>query len=65
MNLTSCDNCGVTLDKNKLNFAHKSDCWDEETGAVDESRAEWSSVSRDYVPYVKCPVCGSSILDED
>lgn len=62
MNLCSCDNCGVVLDKTKLPFVDEADFYPD--GEVDCDVASWSSYSRRYVAMVKCPVCGSEVLDE-
>lgn len=59
MNLISCNNCGVVLDQNKLDFAEdihdKDGCVDPDKGAYDQDR-------KDYYPYVKCPVCESQVF---
>jgi hypothetical protein len=54
MNLTSCDGCGVVLDKDKLAF---SDDIYSDDGSVNPDVAAWNSDSRNYEAYVKCPVC--------
>ena len=57
MNLISCDECGVVLDKDKLQFP----CDIEgEGGAVDSDKAAWNG--EEYVPKVACPVCNDDIL---
>lgn len=56
MNLTSCDICGVVLDKDKLEFPGNI-CDDE--GIVDTTKTVW--VGRYFVPKVSCPVCGGDI----
>lgn len=60
MNLTSCDNCGIVLDKDKITFP--DDCWDED-GCVKEDKATWDDSREKYVPFVKCPVCKEKILE--
>lgn len=62
MNLCSCDNCGVVLDKSKLIFASEHEFYVD--GGIDFEVATWSSVNNKYVAKVKCPVCGSEVLDE-
>ena len=57
MNLISCDDCGVVLDANKLEFP--DDIYDLE-GAVDDKLAGWNGDH--YVAKVKCPVCSEDIL---
>ncbi len=61
MNITSCDNCGVVLDKDKLDFP--SDIYSKETGDLIEGVAEWDG--ENYVPIAKCPVCQSNIRGEE
>ena len=60
MNLMSCGNCGVVLDKNRLPFP---DTIENEDGCIDPERGAWDG--HNYVPYVKCPVCGYQLLDDD
>ena len=58
MNLISCNNCGIVLDKDRLDFP------DElifEPGMLDMSKATWTGDK--YVPYISCPVCNNSIID--
>lgn len=59
MNLISCDNCGVVLDKNKLKFPE--DISDDE-GIVGSHLAVWTGDK--YVAYVNCPLCNSPILED-
>ena len=57
MNLISCDNCGVVLDADKLDFPvfDPYDLRDVDHLFVwDEDRREW-------VPTVPCPVCEAKI----
>ncbi len=60
MNLTSCDNCAVVLDKDKLDFPTDINDGD---GVVDDEKAVWSG--DDYVPYVPCPVCKEPVKQRD
>lgn len=60
MNLISCDNCGVVLDVNKLDFP---DDLILEPGITDMSKAIW--IGDKYVSYINCPVCRSSICIDD
>jgi len=57
MNLTSCENCGVVLNKNDLVFP--SVYYDNDTEIIDTEHAEWDG--EDYVAILPCPVCGSNI----
>jgi RNA polymerase subunit RPABC4/transcription elongation factor Spt4 len=56
MNLTSCDNCGVVLDKDKLQFPKDIT---RDDGTIDTSKAVWDGDG--YVAKVSCPVCGEDI----
>lgn len=58
MNLISCGNCGVVLDKDKLKLPDADDIYLED-GSVDVEKAIWNG--RDYVPFFKCPVCTDAI----
>ena len=60
MNLISCDECGVVLDKNKLKFP-TSKYMDD--GTIDHSKSTWRN--GEYLLFVKCPVCMAEILDEN
>ena len=57
MNLISCDNCGVVLDKSKVSFP--SSIYTEE--GVDETKGTYSQNQCCWVAYIKCPVCGEKI----
>ena len=61
MKLISCNNCAVMLDADKLHFP---DCIHEEGGTVDLDLGLWSSDKRDWVAYVKCPVCNEPIEEQ-
>jgi hypothetical protein len=52
MNLISCDNCGVVLDAEKIDFPSSI----YKDGEVDESRAVWNKETRDFTPFTRCPV---------
>lgn len=58
MNLISCDNCGVVLDKDKLKFPKdvylEGDC-------LDLTKCAWDG--NDYVPCTPCPVCREPVLE--
>ena len=58
MNLISCENCAVILDKEHLHFPH--DLYGDD-GSIDTEKAAWDG--EDYVPKVECPVCEYDILD--
>lgn len=60
MNLISCDNCGVVLDKNKLNFP---DTILNDDSSVDVTACIWNG--EDYVKYVNCPCCGRPVLSDE
>lgn len=59
MNLTSCNGCGVVLDKDKLKFPKENEMYDEEAGA-DPTKAIWQG--NNFAPVVPCPVCGEYIM---
>ena len=58
MNLTSCENCGVVLDRKNLDFP----CIHVD-GEIDHTKAEWDG--RDFVAKVPCPVCKHYILSDE
>jgi len=58
MNLTSCRVCGVVLDKDKLMFP---DPWNEEKEEYDMSKCEYDD--GEFISVVPCPVCESTILE--
>lgn len=60
MNLISCDNCGVVLDKSKVRFP----CTFYTEDGVDELRGTWSSSQGKWVAYIHCPVCKEKIEEE-
>lgn len=61
MNLISCDNCGVVLDKNKVRFAPSSEKLLDD-GSVNEDKFTWSH--DDYIAFVECPVCKEKITKD-
>lgn len=61
MDLISCDNCGVILDKNKLKFPE--DLWDEETEANDPNLGEWNGDG--FTAILPCPVCKENIRENN
>lgn len=58
MNITSCEQCGVVLDKDRLEFPEK---YDHDTGEAIEGQSIW--VGNDFVAVVECPVCKNYILE--
>lgn len=58
MNLISCNNCGVVLDKDNLNFP--SDIYRED-GSVILELAAWDGYKEKFVPKLPCPVCKEEI----
>lgn len=60
MNLISCNECGVVLDKENLHFP---DTHDYDSQELITENVEWDSYKCDYVAVVKCPVCGSTIKE--
>jgi hypothetical protein len=60
MNLISCNECGVVLDKDKISFPfgfYKDD------GEVDNDKAEWDSSERKFVAVIPCPVCKENVRE--
>jgi len=62
MNLTSCEECGMVLDKRYLFKRKTVKCYDD--GSVNMDSAGWSDSADDFVRKVSCPCCKSEILDE-
>ena len=58
MNLTSCDSCGVVLDKKKLQFPDLRN----EDGSYDLKKCQWTG--NGFAPIVPCPVCKEPILSD-
>lgn len=58
MNLISCNNCGIVLDKDRLDFPEDIKLEDR---SIDSSRATWTG--EEYFAYIRCPVCNNSIID--
>ena len=61
MNIISCDECGVILDANKLNFVNEERFYKDD-GSVDEDKAGYNGF--DWVAKVQCPVCQSDVLED-
>lgn len=60
MNLISCTNCGVVLDKDVLPF---NDNFYTDDDVVDETLAVWDPIGDEgFRPYVPCPVCKEKVL---
>ena len=59
MNLTSCDGCGVVLDKDKLNFPKDDEMYDR-YGDYSRETTMWDG--NNFAPFVACPVCSTPIL---
>ena len=59
MNITSCENCGVVLDLDMLDFPE--DTWDEEKEEQDLSKCVWTGDG--FSAIVPCPVCKSPIQE--
>ena len=56
MNLTSCEQCGVVIDKDRLIFP---DTHDHDSMEMIMENVEWDG--DDYVAIAPCPVCGKNI----
>ena len=59
MNLTSCDSCGVVIDKDKLYF---SSVPEKDDGTIDERYAAYNQDTGLWEAFVPCPVCNSEIF---
>lgn len=62
MHLISCKNCGIVLDGEILNFPKEIE---KDDGSIDIEKASWNSLTQEFLPYVKCPVCKSPIQKEN
>ena len=61
MNLVSCENCGVVLDRDNLIFPIRPTI--KEDGSLDDSNFIWDRHSDSgWIPAVPCPVCKGLIL---
>lgn len=59
MNLISCNSCGVVFDKNKLYFPKRND-----NGTINhDDQFVWDG--NEYIAYVWCPVCNTSIREKE
>ena len=59
MNITSCTNCGVVLDKDQLSFSNDIQRAD---GTINEDVAILQNGS--WVAFVPCPVCNNEVFDD-
>jgi hypothetical protein len=60
MKLISCDNCAAVYDQDKMNFSDESNEYDAE-GCI---REEFCWDGNDFVPFLPCAVCSSTIMKE-
>ena len=58
MNLISCVNCGVVLDRDMIAFP---DIYGYNSQNIIMKNVEWDNDRDDYVAVVPCPVCGRNI----
>jgi hypothetical protein len=58
MNLTSCTNCGVVLDKNQLLFPEDFIYTEDEE--YDDAKVIF--YNKEYRVYLPCPVCAAPIV---
>lgn len=61
MKLISCDSCAVMLDADKLAFPEN--IWTDE-GCIDPDKGDYSQEHKEYLPYVRCPVCHERVFKE-
>ncbi len=59
MDLTSCNGCGIVLDKNKLKFDNG---WMESAQCYSRD-AVW--IGNEFVGFAKCPVCKTNIIKDE
>jgi len=59
MNLTSCEECGVVLNRDFLYFP---DTHDHDSQEMIMENVEWDG--EDYVAIIECPVCGHNIREK-
>ena len=60
MNLISCNQCGVVINKDRLSFP---DIYDHDRMELIEGTYKWNGENE--TAYVECPVCGEPILEEE
>ena len=60
MNLTSCLNCGVVVDRDNIEFP---DIYDHDSQEPIMENLELDG-NNDYVAIVPCPVCGENIREK-
>lgn len=58
MNLCSCENCGVVLDKDKLSFPQQALFED----GIDPAFGAYNQEARRFETFVACPVCKTQIF---
>lgn len=62
MDLTSCDGCGVVLDRDKVHFTPESRLYRDD-GSVDQDHFSFNGDR--YLAYVNCPICEEEIHESD
>jgi hypothetical protein len=66
MNLISCENCGIIIDKDRINFIIEKIIENENLDDFDEGYNKdywaWNSYEEDMVLFIKCPVCKTKIF---
>ena len=60
MKLSSCDDCGVVLDLDKIPFP--TSLYTEE--GIDDTKAGYNQNKGEYCAYIRCPVCDRVIYEE-
>ena len=61
INLISCANCGIVLDKNRISISMYVEDADD-YGVIDPDFAIWDG--KDYQPAFYCPCCKTKIMYE-
>lgn len=61
MNLISCNNCAVVLNKDKLHFPLDM-CGED--GTIDERKAQYDQEHGEWDVFIPCPVCKEPVFGE-
>jgi hypothetical protein len=60
MDITSCDRCGVVIDRDKIIFPG---VYDHDSQEPIQGNSEWSEHLNELVAKVDCPVCKHPIFE--
>jgi hypothetical protein len=53
MRLISCENCGVIIDEDRIDYS----AWEDEEDFSNKDLYGWDSSEDNFFPKIKCPVC--------